>query len=81
MSFPNFVNLTSILLIERKGIPRATFILMSANKQVSSKNQIFPMLYWSKNTVKAISQVSRDKLSIFYASTPVFRGVRPSFFT
>lgn len=48
-SSSSFINHMSTLEKIRKSIPKTTFILVSANKKVSSKNQIFPSLSLTKN--------------------------------
>ncbi len=78
VSFFGSANSTSILLRDRKGILRTTFILVSASEKVSSKNQNLSRLSWSENLVKAIPWVFRSEPWIFWASTLVFQAVRPS---
>ncbi len=46
-------------------------MLVSTSKKVSSKNLTLPKLSWSENLAKAISKVSRGKLSIFWSLTLV----------
>lgn len=55
ISLSNYsINLTFVLLRVRKDIPRITFILVSASKKVSSKNQILSRLSWSENLAETM---------------------------
>ena len=62
-----------------KDILRTTFILMSANKRVSSKNQTFPSLFWTEKPANTILYVTKSKSSIIWVLTSVFRLARPNF--
>ncbi len=53
-SFPSFANLTSILLRDKKGIPRTTSMLVLVRKKVFSKNWTLSRLSWSKKLAEAI---------------------------
>ena len=60
-----------ILLRAKKGIPKTTFILVSANKKVPSKNRILPVLSWIKNPAITISYVFKAEPLIFCTSISV----------
>ena len=68
----------SALLKARKGISKTTFMLVPANKKVSSKNQILPILSWIENSVITVPYVFRAELSIFCVPIPVGQIERPN---
>lgn len=68
----------SILLRDRKGIPKATFILVSASKKVSSKNRILLYLSQTKNPTIVIQYIFSTKLSIFCMPTFVDEIEKPN---
>lgn len=81
MSFLCSINSTFALSRDRKGISKTTFILVSANKKVFSKNQTQSKLIWGENLTETILLVSSTMPSMFWAPTLVFLLVRPSFAT
>lgn len=63
----------------RKSIPRTTFTLMLANKNVFWKNQAFLSLFSTWKLVSIMLNVSKIELSIFWVLTSVWRILKPRF--
>ena len=74
-----FVNRIFALLRVRKNIPKITFRLILANKNVFQKNQTFPRLFLTEESDITILKVSRQDQSIFCAPTSIFPVRRPNF--
>ena len=55
----------SAFLSARKDIFKTTSILVSANKNVFSKNRILPILSWIENPAMTMSYLFKAELSIF----------------
>lgn len=68
-----FMKLTLTLLKVKKIIPKATFILILANRNISSKNQDFASVLTIKKQAITISKVLSLLFSIFWAPILVFQ--------
>ena len=72
--------LISIFFKVKKSISRVISMLMSANKNISSKKQKFLFLFLTKKETTTISKVSSFESSIFWVLTLVSYIRRSSFF-